>query len=75
VPAPVKPSSSEPLDGRTLLVHATGDAPPRAAADLDARAPAAPQVETDSLRVDAAGPGDRGIFETFLGALIGFLFG
>ena len=28
-----------------------------------------------SLRVDDAGPADQGVFETFLGSLIGFLFG
>jgi hypothetical protein len=75
VPAPVRPASSEPLDGQAQLVHATATTPQRAAADLDARASAPPPVETESLRVTDSGPADRGIFETFLGALIGFLFG
>jgi hypothetical protein len=75
VPAPVRPASSEPLDGRAELVHVTGHAQNRAAADLDTRTPAMPPADTESLRVDDAGPAERGIFETFLGALIGFLFG
>jgi hypothetical protein len=56
-------------------VHVTDDAPSRAAADLDTRTPPAPEVATESLRVGDASSADRGIFETFLGALIGFLFG
>jgi hypothetical protein len=53
----------------------TGHAPDRAAADLDSRTVAAPPADSDSFRVEDDGPPDRGIFETFLGALIGFLFG
>jgi hypothetical protein len=75
VPAPVRPKSSEPVDGRSLLVRATPDDADRAAADLDSRTFVPPPAETASLRVDASGPAERGVFETFLGALMGFLFG
>jgi hypothetical protein len=75
VPAPVRPTSTEPLDGSARLVHATAEAPRRATADVDTvRVDPAPEP-APSLRVDGTPPADRGVFETVIGALIGFLFG
>ncbi len=75
MPAPVRPSSTDPVDGASQLVHTTAGLPDRAWAGVDSRG-APPAVTTAaSLRVESAGPADQGVFETFLGSLIGFLFG
>jgi len=76
MPAPVRPTSAEPIDGRGSLVHvAAPNVPNRALAGLDTRGAPPQQPAVASLRVEAAGPADRGVFETLLGALIGFVFG
>ncbi len=75
VPAPVRPSSTEPVDGSSRLIHTTAALPNRAWAGVDSRGAPAAATAAASLRVDHAGPADRGVFETFLGTLIGFLFG
>jgi hypothetical protein len=49
--------------------------PNRALAGLDTRSAPLQQPAVASLRVEAAGPPDQGVFETLLGALIGFVFG
>lgn len=76
VPAPVHPTSAEPVDGTGRLVHAASfSLPTRAWEGVDSRgAPAQPAVFT-SLRVEAPAAVDRGVFETVLGALMGFLLG
>jgi hypothetical protein len=75
VPAPVRPTTTEPLDGSARLVHTAAEAPRRAAADVDTVGLAAAPDPAPSLRVDGTPPADRGVFETVIGALIGFLFG
>lgn len=76
VPDPVRPTSDEPIDGSGRLVHAGAlDLPSRAWAGVDTREAPPPVVQMASLRVESAGPADRGVFETMLGALLGFLFG
>jgi hypothetical protein len=55
-------------------VHSTAGSPQRATAGLDARSVAPASALTATLRVDGNQPADRGVFETFLGSLIGFLF-
>jgi len=76
VAPPVRPTSAQPVDGAGQLVHA-GDwhLPSRAWAGVDSRGAAPQAAPHDSLRVQTAGPAERGVFETVLGALIGFLFG
>ena len=49
--------------------------PDRAWAGVDSRGAPPAVTTTASLRVESAGPADQGVFETFLGSLIGFLFG
>ena len=76
VPAPAKPTSAEPMNGTGRLVHATAlDLPNRACMGADSRGAPATPTTTASLRVGSARPADRGVFETLLGSLIGFLFG
>ncbi|MGH2489345.1 MAG: hypothetical protein ACRDFR_06995, partial [Candidatus Limnocylindria bacterium] len=76
VPAPQRPTSAEPIDGSGQLVHvATANIPIRAWADADSRGVPVQASTIASLRVESAGGAERGVFETFLGALIGFLFG
>jgi hypothetical protein len=74
VPAPVRPTSAEPIDGSGRLVRSTEGTPQRASAGVDVRSVVPPAEPTTTLRVDGSQPVERGVFETFLGALIGFLF-
>lgn len=76
VPAPVQPTPAQPLTGSGRLVHAAApDLPSRAWAGVDSRGVPVERPMLASLRVESAGPADRGVFETLLGALIGFVFG
>jgi hypothetical protein len=76
VPAPARPTSAEPLDGSGQLVHAAGlSLPARAWAGVDSRGAPLQSPTFTSLRVEAPSAVDRGVFETVLGALMGFLLG
>jgi uncharacterized protein YkwD len=80
VDAPAKPTPSGALDGAELLLSAPrspSSAAVRALAWSDAgehELPAAPQVAGE-YHVTAAAPAERGIFETVIGSVIGFLLG
>jgi uncharacterized protein YkwD len=76
VPAPVLPTSAEPVDGTGQLVHAAGfSLPTRAWAGVDTRGAPLQAPTFASLRVEAPAAVERGVFETVLGALMGFLLG
>lgn len=76
VPAPVRPTSAEPVDGTGRLVHAADfSLPTRAWAGVDTRGAPRQAPTFASLRVEAPAAVERGVFETVLGALMGFLLG
>ena len=79
VDAPAAPMASEPMDGATLVAagNSASTAMVRALAYAgDTAAPAAALVAvspSSSLRVESTAAPERGLFETVLGSLLGFV--
>ena len=79
VDAPAAPRASSPMDGATMVAAAPGSASTEAVRALafagDAAAPAGSLVASPSggLRVESAAAPERGLFETVLGSLLGFV--
>ncbi|HEX6473573.1 MAG TPA: CAP domain-containing protein [Candidatus Limnocylindria bacterium] len=79
VDAPSAPRASSPMDGATVVAAAAGSTPTAAVRALafvgDPSAPAGAMVArpSTSLRVESAAAPERGLFESMLGTLLGFV--
>ncbi len=79
VDAPAAPRASSPLDGGTLVAAAPGSASTEAVRALAFAGDAAGQAgslvarPSGGLRVESAAAPERGLFETVLGSLLGFV--
>jgi uncharacterized protein YkwD len=79
VDAPSAPRASSPMDGATVVAAASGSTSTAAVRALafvgDPLAPAGAQVasRSTSLRVESAAAPERGLFESVLGSLLGFV--
>ena len=79
VDAPAAPRASTPMDGATLVASSPGSASTANVRALalagDMAAPSASQVASPAggLRVESATAPERGLFETVLGSLLGFV--
>lgn len=79
VQAPAAPRASDPVDGPTIVAERPAPAVPQAALSALADGPAAPAVaaaaveDPGAMRIEAADSPDRGLFETVLGSLLGFV--
>jgi uncharacterized protein YkwD len=79
VDAPAAPRASSPLDGGTLVAAAPGSASTEAvralafAGDASGQADSLVASPSGGLRVESAAAPERGLFETVLGSLLGFV--
>lgn len=79
VKAPAAPRASSPMDGATVVAAAPGSTPTAAvralafAGDPSAAPGAMVASPSSSLRVESAAAPERGLFESMLGALLGFV--
>jgi uncharacterized protein YkwD len=77
VDAPAAPRSSSPLDGGTLVAAAPGSASTEAVRALafagEGRSDSLVASPSGGLRVESAAAPERGLFETVLGSLLGFV--
>jgi uncharacterized protein YkwD len=78
VEAPTAPHASDPMDGATLVAERPSPSVPPAALSAMADRSAGPATANavppaGEMRIQAADAADRGLFETVLGSLLGFV--